>query len=225
MIHFNQVSKQFNQHLIFSDVTLFFPKASYTTLYGSQFSGKTTLLRMIAAYEKPDSGSLTVADLDVGSMPQDRIPFLRRQIGFLESSPIMLEDLTVVENLGVTLQIAGLSRRDIAHRISESLLELGLEALGDVRAEALNYEQRRLVACVRATIHRPAIVLADETALDTNSDTATIVDSILEKANGLGATIVTAGYNDPTRRPPSGSGSVFIKEGSCSTNEFNERIP
>ncbi len=219
MIHFNRVCKQFDDRVIFSDVTLFFPKASYTTVYGLKSSGKTTLLRMVMAYEKPDSGTLAVADIDIGSIPDNRIPYLRRQIGFLESSPVMLEDLTVAENLRVTLQIAGFNRPEIALRINTSLEDSDLGPLRDARANTLNYEHRRLVACVRATIHRPAIILADEAVNDQTTKTNTAVSSMLAEANRHGATVVAVGNKLTAKNQI--SEAVFIREGNCSTNEFS----
>ena len=60
MIHFNEVQKSLGSRRIINDLTLFLPKTSYTLVCGENLSGKTTLMRMIMAYEKPDQGTLTV---------------------------------------------------------------------------------------------------------------------------------------------------------------------
>ena len=110
MIYFHEVQKTIGNRTVISNLTLFLPKASYTHLCGDRQSGKTTLVRLMMAYEKPDVGTLTIDGLDIGSIPDARIPYLRRQIGLIADTPALLEDRTVVEIISVPLQLAGFDR-------------------------------------------------------------------------------------------------------------------
>lgn len=225
MIHFNQVSKNFTDTKLFKNISIFLPKSSYTFIYGAAKSGKTTLLQMLMAYEKPDSGLLTVDDMDISTLPPERVPFLRRQIGLIETTPLMLENRTVRENLSVPMQVAGFDRKALQERVSLSMEQSGLEILADVPVQKLDKDQRRLVACARATVHRPAIVLVDEPEIDLRDSTALTQRSMLQDIRDQGATIVVAlnkAESTITASLPSGSTDLAIDDGEIYPYEHTE---
>lgn len=162
MIHANQIAMHIGEQPLFSDVSFFLPAGSYTCLTGVSGSGKTILLDMIAGKRKPDSGSLVVNDVDILTVAADRLPFLRREIGLVESSPTLLENRNVVENVQMPLQIAGFNKRATAERSSQTLEELGLTVIADIPLQRLSSDQRWLVACARAIVHHPKLVLLDQ---------------------------------------------------------------
>ena len=162
MIYFHEVQKIIGNHAVINNLTLFLPKASYTHLCGDRQSGKTTLVRLITAYEKPDKGTLTIDELDVGNIPEARVPYLRRQIGLIAESPALLEDRTVVENISVPLQLAGFDQDVIDQRINAMLELTGLDENKTVKVNSLTAPTRQIVSVARAIIHRPPIVVADE---------------------------------------------------------------
>ena len=162
MIHFDQVSKQFAEQPLFTSVSFFLPKASYTCVYGEAGSGKTTLLKMIAGEVPPDHGTVTVNDMKLNSLPADRVPFMRRQIGWVESQPLLLENLSSAANVSMPLEIIGFDRRATQERTMAMLEQLGLGVIADVAVQRLSDDQRWLIGCVRAAVHKPAVLLIDD---------------------------------------------------------------
>lgn len=221
MIHFNHVSKKFTDTPLFKDISLFLPKASYTFITGAANTGKTTLLKMIMAYEKPDSGLLTVDDMDITSLPDERVPFLRRQIGLIETTPLMLENRTVRENIAVPMQVAGFDRKALQERVSMSLAQAGLEIIADVPVQRLDQDQRQLVACARATVHRPGILLVDEPETQLRDSTQLMQHDLLQKMHNEGATVVVA-LKQTAASLTTGSTVLIIDDGKIYSHERTE---
>ena len=224
MIHFNEVQKSLGSRRIINDLTLFLPKTSYTLVCGESLSGKTTLMRMIMAYEKPDQGTLTVDDIDIGTIPDSRIPFLRRQVGLIATSPALLEERTVVENISMPLQLGGFDP-DVKQSRLETLLEIiGLQDDKDLTVERLGKSERQLVSAARAIIHKPPVVLADEPFEDIDENSANQIIDLLNKVNSDGATVlVTCRNNDPTiQRLTKITTRLTLKDGGVTQYDYNE---
>lgn len=195
VIHFHEVKKTVSNRPVLANLTLFLPKASYTLISGGRQSGKTTLVRMITANEKPDEGTLTVDGLDIGSIPEDRIPYLRRQIGLIADTPALLEDRTVGENISVPLQLAGFDQDVIDQRLNTMLEKTGLTDEKKIKVARLTVPTRQLVSTARAIVHKPPIVVADEPWQSLDDGTATLVASLLNDANTSGATVLVTCQN------------------------------
>ncbi len=227
MIHFNHVSKNFSDIPLFKDISLFLPKASYTFITGAAKTGKTTLFKMIMAYEKPDSGLLTVDDMDISSLPDERVPFLRRQIGLIETTPLMLENQTVRDNIAVPMQVAGFDRKALQERVSLSLAQSGLEIIADVPVQRLDQDQRRLVACARATVHRPGILLVDEPETQLRDSTQLMQHELLQTMHNDGATVVVNLKQTESNAASSTTGSnvLIIDDGKIYSHEPTEHSP
>lgn len=159
-----KISKSFNTPVkinVLTDISLdFFPKTSYA-LAGSSGEGKTTLLHILAALEKADSGKVIINGVTVSSLNASKIR--NQKIGLVFQSYNLLEDLTVMENLLVPLQIARIKIEKKHRDMALSLLtEVGLEKKVDTQAHLLSGGEKQRVAIARALILDPDIVLADE---------------------------------------------------------------
>ncbi len=224
VIHFHKVQKNVDGRRLFTDLTLFLPKTSYTLLCGGTQSGKTTLLQMIMAYEKPDQGALRVDGIDLGDIPASRIPFLRRQIGLIAHTPVLLEDRSIVENISVPLQLAGFDQDVIQKRLAATLAQTGLHDEQHIKVNRLTAPTRQLVSAARATIHKPAIILADEPLEDMDAGTANLLAGMLNEANVAGATVLIASQSDESyvQRLANNCKTLTLSEGSIKQNEFEQ---
>ncbi len=224
VIHFHNVHKTVDGRRLFTDLTLFLPKTSYTLLCGGTQSGKTTLLRMIMAYEKPDQGALRVDGIDLGDIPASRIPFLRRQIGLIANTPVLLEDRSIVENISVPLQLAGFDQEVIEERLAATLEQTGLRDEQHIKVNRLTAPTRQLVSAARATIHKPAIILADEPLEKVDGDTANLITGMLNEANTAGATLLIVSQSDEFygQRVANDCKTLTLSEGSIKQNEFEQ---
>ncbi len=181
MIHFNRVHKYHQTQPLLYDFSLFLAKGSYTCI-DTDSTTATAIQRMIMAYEKPDNGDLTVDGISIADIPNARIPYLRRQIGLIESKPLLLENRSIRDNIEMPLRILELSTKAITDRVNETLNQSGLTEVADKPAKHLDEPTRRLVACARATVHRPCIVLADAAQSHQPASIRAVESRILESA-------------------------------------------
>jgi putative ABC transport system ATP-binding protein len=157
---------------------------------GPSGSGKSTLMHLLAALDKPTSGTITIADQDVGSLSDGDVTKLRRRnIGFVFQFFNLLPMLTAEENIVLPLSIAG-EKPDSA--FLEGLLDrVGLTDRRHHRPSELSGGQQQRVAIARALVSQPTVVFADEPTGNLDSKTgAEILELLRSSAEDLGQTMV-----------------------------------
>src|SRR5437879_13864747 len=107
MIEVYHVSKRFQGRQALQDINLKIDKGEFVYLTGSSGAGKTTLLRLIFRAEAPDEGHIVVNGRDLASMTESAVPYLRRSMGFIFQYFRLLPNKTEIENVAVTLRVAG----------------------------------------------------------------------------------------------------------------------
>ena len=151
------VTKHFGDHLAANAIDLTVPEGSLTVLVGPSGCGKTTLLRLIAGLETLDAGRVLIADLDVS-----QVPAAKRNLAMVFQSYALYPHMTVANNIGFALKLAGMRRTDIHARVHRVAAQLNLTALLDRRPAALSGGQRQRVAIGRAIVREPQAFLFDE---------------------------------------------------------------
>jgi putative ABC transport system ATP-binding protein len=157
---------------------------------GPSGSGKSTLMHLLAALDKPTSGTITIAGRDVGSLSDGDVTKLRRRnIGFVFQFFNLLPMLTAEENIVLPLSIAG-EKPDSA--FLEGLLDrVGLADRRHHRPSELSGGQQQRVAIARALVSQPTVVFADEPTGNLDSKTgAEILELLRSSAEDLGQTMV-----------------------------------
>jgi len=157
------VTKRYGGVTAVDNVSLTIAPGEFLTLLGPSGCGKTTLLRLIAGFESPDSGSLLIGGVDITNQP----PY-RRPVNQVFQSYALFPHLTVGENIAFGLRMQKMPAAEIARRVGESLTLVSLEGLEDRRPHQLSGGQRQRVALARALAPRPQVLLLDEplSALD-----------------------------------------------------------
>jgi sulfate/thiosulfate transport system ATP-binding protein len=151
------VSKSFGSFAALRDVSVEIPSGSLTALLGPSGSGKTTLLRIIAGLEASDTGSVALAGEDA-----DRVPIKDRNIGFVFQHYALFRHMSVLENIGFSLKMRGVPRKEYLERSRELLKLIQLEGIGHRYPSQLSGGQRQRVALARALASRPKVLLLDE---------------------------------------------------------------
>lgn len=129
----------------------------FVALLGGSGCGKTTLLRIIAGLETPDSGRVFIGGRDVTELaPKDR------DIAMVFQSYALYPHLKVADNIGLGLKIRGVGPAERSRRVNDAASMLGIESLLDRRPAALSGGQRQRVALARALVRRPMAYLLDE---------------------------------------------------------------
>jgi iron(III) transport system ATP-binding protein len=159
------VTKRYGSVVALNAVDLSVPAGSRTAIVGPSGSGKTTLLRIIAGFEAPDAGRVTLAGENLADGP-DIIPAYRRRIGVVMQDGALFPHLSIADNIGFALE-RGSSHR--ARRIVELMRMVELDvAMLDRRPDELSGGQQQRVAIARALAREPRLMLLDEpfSALD-----------------------------------------------------------
>ena len=159
-------------------------------MVGPSGSGKTTLLHILGGLDKPTAGTVEWPGLG----PFDELR--PRWIGIVFQSPSLFPALTVVQNVGLPLVLAG--HPASAEPAAKALLaSFGLDELGDKLPEELSGGQSQRVAMARALVMKPKLVLADEPTGQLDSITAQFFfDTVLERLEGTGTALVVATHDE-----------------------------
>ena len=159
----HRLQKSFGAHHVVKDFTLGIETGEFVSFLGPSGCGKTTVLRMVAGFETPTSGAIRIGGCDVTGLPANR-----RKIGMVFQAYALFPNLTVAENIGFGLKVAGEGKAAIAGRVGEMLELIGLTQLGSRYPFQLSGGQQQRVALARALAPRPEVLLLDEplSALD-----------------------------------------------------------
>jgi putative ABC transport system ATP-binding protein len=177
---------------VLDNLSLTIPEASFEALMGPSGSGKTTLLNLIAALDRPTSGSVRVAGADLGAMSDgERAAWRSKNIGFVFQTYNLMPVLTAAENVELPLLLTNLSGSERKRRALTALRVVGLEDRVSHFPRQLSGGQEQRVAIARAIVTDPRIIVADEPTGDLDRQSADEILGLLERLNGeLGKTIV-----------------------------------
>ncbi len=139
------------------DVTLHVAEGEFFALLGPSGSGKTTVLRLVAGFLQPQSGTIAI-----GGRPVAGIPPYERHIGFVFQHYALFPHMTVAENVAFGLESRGVPRAEIRRRVAEVLDLVQLTGLDGRRPAQLSGGQQQRVALARAIVTRPQVLLLDE---------------------------------------------------------------
>ncbi len=157
------ISKQFGDNLVVRDFNLDVSKGEFVSFLGPSGCGKTTTLRMIAGFETPTTGRVTLDDADITSKAPNQ-----RNVGMVFQAYALFPNMTVAQNIGFGMQIHGASKDAIRKRVEEMLALIHLEQRGNSYPSQLSGGQQQRVALARALANHPQVLLLDEplSALD-----------------------------------------------------------
>jgi putative ABC transport system ATP-binding protein len=174
------------------DINLDVAVADYIALMGPSGSGKSTLLNLIAGIDKPSSGEIRVAGVDIAQLTEGELAAWRAaHVGFIFQFYNLMPVLTAFQNVELPLQLTRLSRRDRRERVETAMGLVGLTDRMDHYPNELSGGQQQRVAIARALITDPTLIVADEPTGDLDRTTAEEILGLLERLNTeLGKTII-----------------------------------
>ncbi|MBT9560550.1 MAG: cell division ATP-binding protein FtsE [Myxococcales bacterium] len=178
-----------------SDVNLRIGEGEFVFLTGASGAGKTTLVKILLAYERPTSGQVLVSGRNLGVLRASSVPFLRRNIGVVWQDFKLLNSRTVFDNVAISLEILGLRPKEIARRVSQILDVVGLEKYVQARPLQLSGGEQQRVAIARALVNEPAILLADEPTGNLDPDLSVEIMNLLLDLQQKGTTVMVATHD------------------------------
>ncbi|NWN91922.1 spermidine/putrescine ABC transporter ATP-binding protein PotA [Marinobacter adhaerens] len=157
------ISKQFDGKTILDELSLTIGDGEFITLLGPSGCGKTTLLRMMAGFDHPDRGSVTLSGTDITQTPPERRP-----LNTVFQNYALFPHMSVFDNVAYGLKMEKRPKTEIRERVEEALAMVQLEDFSGRKPHQLSGGQQQRVAIARAVVKRPKMLLLDEplSALD-----------------------------------------------------------
>jgi len=196
VIRFAHVFKSYpNGALALKDVSFAINKGEFVFLTGHSGAGKSTILKMLFAEQRPSSGDVRVANYAVQTMRGDDVPKLRRKLGIVFQDFRLLEDRTASENVAFALEVTGARRDTIPARVMRVLTQVGLAAKARAYPRELSGGEQQRVAIARALVNDPAILVADEPTGNLDERATRGVFQLLREINTSGTIVVMATHD------------------------------
>ena len=171
--------------------------AEFISIYGPSGAGKTTVLNLIGALDKPTSGKIVVFDHDLGGYDENFLATFRSAyIGFVFQSYNLISTLTAGENIAFVVELAGWERERIKNRSDQLLQLVGLEHRANHFPAQLSGGERQRVAFARALANDPPLLLADEPTGNLDVETGLEVVNILKRIKEEGKTVIVATHDE-----------------------------
>ncbi len=196
MIYFDKVSKVYpDDSVALQDISLTIEPKELVTIVGHSGAGKTTLIKMILAEEKPTSGKIFYESEEVHKLKGRKITELRRNIGTVFQDFRLLSNMTVYENIAFAMEAAGRTDEEIEADVPHVL------ELVDMSRKMYNFPtelsggEKQRVAIARAIVNQPDVIIADEPTGNLDPANTFEIIQILKKINDLGTTVIITTHN------------------------------
>jgi cell division transport system ATP-binding protein len=177
------------------DVSVELGKGEFVFLTGPSGAGKTTLMRLIFAAERPSEGQIIVLGRNVGRLGPSAIPALRRRIGVVFQDFKLLPRRTVEENVALALEVLGTPRREIRSKVFGMLKRVGLQHRRFHHPLSLSGGEQQRLAIARALVNEPEILLADEPTGNLDADLTVEIMDLLVSAATRGTAVFVATHD------------------------------
>lgn len=177
------------------DVSLHIYPGEFVFLVGHSGSGKSTFIKLLTRELTATSGHIYVADEDLSSMRNWRVPYLRRNIGCVFQDFKLLPDKTVFENVSFALEVIGKSRHIIRTQVPEVLRLVGLADKLDKLPDQLSGGEQQRVSIARAIVNRPPLLVCDEPTGNLDPQNSRGIMDLLERINRTGTTVLVATHD------------------------------
>ena len=223
-LELKKVYKKYNgqEKYVLDDISLNVKDGEFVSIMGRSGSGKTTLLNSVSTIDKINEGTILCGDVDISKLTdKEASEFRKNEIGFVFQDYMLLDSLTIRENIAVALSLKKVNKKEIDKRIDTYAEMLGIYDQLDKYPYQLSGGQKQRASIIRAIIKKPLILFADEPtgALDLKSSKD--IMKIFEKINKeLNVTIVmvthdaiSSSYSDRV---------VLLKDGKIEKEIYRE---
>ena len=196
MIRFHSVTKIYAKgEVALQDVSFRVSKGEFLFLTGHSGAGKSTILKLLHAEQRPTHGEVRVSGFLVSSLGRSEIPRLRRRVGVVFQDFRLLEDRTAEENVAFALEVTGAKAETISNRVVRVLTQVGLASKMKAFPPELSGGEQQRVAIARALVNDPPILVADEPTGNLDERASRGIFKLLRDINLGGTCVVMATHN------------------------------
>jgi cell division transport system ATP-binding protein len=196
VIKLANVSKAYRKGgLALKDITFRLAKGEFAFLTGHSGAGKSTVLKLLYADERPTQGEVRVSGFNVAELRPREVPMLRRRLGIVFQDFRLLEDRTAEENVAFALEVTGARRSTIPARVMRVLTQVGLAAKAQAYPRELSGGEQQRVAIARALVNEPTVFLADEPTGNLDERATRGIFQLLRDINASGTAVLMATHD------------------------------
>lgn len=199
MIIFQNVSKIYknNSHesIALEDVSFTINPKEFISIVGKSGAGKSTIVKLLIAEEKPSKGRIIFGSYDVNKLKNSELPQLRRKIGVIFQDFRLLVNKNAYENVAYALEVAGRSEQDINEFVPQVLEMVGLKDKMYNFPKELSGGEKQRVAIARAMVNHPDVIIADEPTGNLDPLNTWEIIKLLLEINKLGTTVLLATHS------------------------------
>lgn len=192
MIKFQDVVKTYKDKKALDGVNLEIKHGEFVSIVGQSGAGKSTLLKLIFGEEKLDGGKILIDEIDIATLDDSDIPYLRRKIGVVFQDMKLLPKKTAFENIAFAMEVAGYEKEKILRDVPRILEMVGLEDKSLNFPDEMSGGEKQRVAIARALAHKPVLLIADEPTGNLDEINSFEILDLLRKINDLGTTVILA---------------------------------
>ncbi len=217
VIKINNITKIYKQNKIetraLNNVNLEINNKELTVFYGPSGSGKTTLLNIIGSLDSPSSGSLEINGEDITKMSSTKLSKFRLDnMGFVFQSYNLFPVLTAIENVGIGLELKGLSKDEVQERSLKALEDVGLKDFYKRKPKELSGGQQQRVAVARALVGKPSLILGDEPTANLDSkNSESLIETLKEMKEKYNTTVILSSHDEMVIKKA--ERAVMLKDG------------
>lgn len=196
MLYFENVKKEYpGGFVVLDEVNLTIDKGELVSIVGHSGAGKTTLIKMILAEEKPSRGKISFHSNQIHKLRGKELTNFRRKVGVVFQDYRLLSNRTVFENIAFAMEAAGKTDEEIIKDVPHVLDLVDLQNKIYHFPAQLSGGEKQRVAIARALVNRPDIIIADEPTGNLDPVNTYDIIQILKKINDLGTTIILTTHN------------------------------
>ncbi|MEV4688900.1 ABC transporter ATP-binding protein [Microbacterium sp. LWH3-1.2] len=177
-------------------VDLTIDAGDFVTIQGPTGGGKSTLLQLLGALDRPTAGSVHLDEIDIATANNRELGRIRaHEVGFVFQGFNLIPTLTAHENVDTALEPLGLSKDERGARVTGALTHVGLADRADHRPGELSGGQQQRVAIARAIVKRPRVLLADEPTGNLDESMRDEILAVLQSLNDEGLTLIVVTHD------------------------------
>ena len=178
-----------------SEINLSMEPGEFAYLTGPSGAGKTTLIKLLAAIERPTRGQVFVLGRNVGRLGRRAVCSHRRRIGIVYQNNLLLEDRSAYDNVALPLHISGSGPREVRRRTEAALDSVGLLKSARRFPRLLSQGEQQRLGIARAVVNRPELLIADEPTGNLDPELSREVMQLFRRLVGLGVTALVATHD------------------------------
>lgn len=196
VLKLHEVSIFQNNKLILKNINIDIHQGEFVYLIGKTGSGKSSLLKTLYGDLQLTNGSGSIVEMDLKTIKERDIPFLRRKLGIVFQDFKLMNEFTINENLEFVLKATGWKQKElIIEKVEEVLKKVNMHSKGHKFPYELSGGEQQRIAIARALLNNPKLILADEPTGNLDPETSMEVMEVLLELNQKGHTILMATHD------------------------------